>query len=108
MIALGTAHAGNRHVTVAGGLDLLDAVCRRETIEFGDDPVKQRHGPFRTELLREFGKAHEIAEHDRGFGHTVGDGFARPLLQPFGDRFRQDIGEKGVGFGPGRSATVKA
>ena len=81
---------------------------RREPVELGDDLVEQRHGARRAEPLGKLGEADEIAEQNRSLGDAVGDALARPLLQPLGDRLGQDVGEQRVGFGPARSATVKA
>lgn len=63
MVVLRPAHPGDGHVAIAGRLDLLHAMGRCEPIELGDDLVEQGHCALRAEPLREFGEAHEIAEH---------------------------------------------
>ena len=64
MVGLWLAHAGDRHVAVAGGLDLLHAVRRREPVELGDDLVEKRHGTRRAKPLGKLGEADEIAEQN--------------------------------------------
>ena len=101
MVGLRPADAGDRHIAVADGLDLLHAVRRRQPVELGHDLVEKGHGARRAELLGKLGEADQIAEQDGGLGHAVGDALVRPLLQPLGDRLGQDIGEQRVSLGPG-------
>ena len=101
MVGLRAADAGDRHIAVADGLDLLHAVRRRQPVELGDDLIEQRHGAGRAEPMGKLGEADEIAEQHRGFVDAVGDPLAGRLLQPLGDRFGQDVGEERIGFGPG-------
>ena len=64
MVGLWLAHAGDHHVTVAGGLDLLHAVRRREPVELGDHLIEKRHRACRAKPLGKLGEADEIAEQN--------------------------------------------
>ena len=99
MVGLRPAHAGHRHIAVAGGLDLLNAMRCCEPVELGDHLVEERDGARRAKPLGKLGEADEIAEQDGGLGDAVGDALAWPLLQTLGDRLRQDVGEQRVSLG---------
>ena len=53
MVRLRAADAGHRHVAVADGLDLLDAMRGGQPVELGDDVVEQGDGARRAEPLRQ-------------------------------------------------------
>ena len=99
MIRLRPAYAGDRHVAIADGLDLLHPVRRRQPVERGDDLVEKSDGALNAEPLRELGEADEIGEEDGGVADIVGYLVARLRLEALGDRLWQDIGEQGVGLG---------
>ena len=99
MIGARQADAGDRHIAVADGLDLLHPVTRGQAVELGDDLVEQRDRARRAELLRKLGEADEVAEQDRRLGDAVGDLRVGPFLQPLGDGLGQDVGEQRIGLG---------
>ena len=101
MVGLLPAHARDREIAVADGLDLLDAVRGREPVELGDDVVEHGDGALNAEPLGKLGEADEIGEEDGRLADAVGNLVVGARLQALGDRLGQDIGEKRIGLGAG-------
>jgi hypothetical protein len=99
MVGLLPAHARDREIAVADGLDLLHAMLGSDPVEFGDDAVEERDGALNAELLSELGEADEIGEKDRRLADAVGNLVVGARLQALGDGLGQDVGEQRVGLG---------
>jgi len=90
MVGPRLGQAGDGHVGVASGLDLLDAVVDGELIEEREDAVEQADEVLGVRRLGKLRESGEVAEQHGDGGEPVGD---RALvgLEPLGDRRGQDV-----------------
>ena len=95
--------AGDHHVGVADGLDLLESMSLGERVEAAEDLVEHGDDPGRRFLGRERREVDDVGEQDRDLVVVVGDD-AFSALQPVGDRTRQDVEQQGVGLRLGADA----
>jgi hypothetical protein len=87
---------GHRHVGVADGLDLLDAMALGGGIEGGEDLVEQRHDTLRPERGGERGEAGDVGEDDRRVVVALGNRAAGALFEALGDLVGHDIVDERV------------
>ena len=85
-IAPAAVEAGGRHVAVADGLDLLDAVTLAKLVEGAHQPVQEIHDVIRRQVVRRVGEIDEIGEHHAQGLDPVGDALFLAGFEPLRDR----------------------
>src|ERR1041385_2279170 len=60
--------AGDRHVRIADGLDLLHAAIRSGLVELGEELVEKPHDSVGIGPLRPWREVDDVGEEDRGIG----------------------------------------
>ena len=88
--------AGRRHVAVADGLDLLDAVALAQPVEDADQLIEEIDDLLGRQVMRRFGEADEIGEHHAERLDAIGDALLA-RFQALGDRRRHDRADERVG-----------
>ena len=84
------------HVGVADGLDLLEAVALGERVELAEQSIEQPDDLGRRQPVRSRREVDDVREQHRRRRELVGDRLRR-VLQPLGDRAREDVQQQVLG-----------
>ena len=97
VVRAGDGDARCSHIGVANGFDLLQAQAVGAFVKPGEQVIEHLDELGGTDLGRQLGKAHQVAEQNGGLGVAARDIFLAPL-QPLGNRPRQDVEHELVGL----------
>jgi hypothetical protein len=102
MIRARLREATHHHITVANGLDFLQAILLGNIVKRREDRIQDLHDTLGCQTSRHGREVDNVGEQDGDFAELIGNR-SLPLLEALGNRLRQDIQQEsfrlGVGFG---------